>query len=361
MPPKKIKEARTFSQRNSTDDEGVITTTDKEIKDIVSSSVDLSVRAALEDYKNSIMKTVQSKLSALTEEIQIISDEKDALVREVSDLKNKSSEQTEQIETIKQQGNKDMWNEVMVRSNDNEQYMRWSIRIHGHPLSDRPKEDCKKEVISILHTKLKLNFITENDIDAANPISRSRDEKPPAIIVRFFKRDIISKILATRRDLKKTSHVITEDLTNLNQKLLNRARFHNNINTAWSWNGSIWCVTKAGHKIKLRLYEDINERIRNASRQHHQHQDRHIPTIKSAETTSVPVNSTTTPMMSTITTLPTGVGVTKVLNNTADSMDTTSTASAITTAAATPLKNSTTTGATSLSASSSTTVIMNPP
>ena len=56
------------------------------------------------------------------------------------------------------------------------------------------------------------------------------------------------------------------------------------------------------HKIKLRLYEDINERINNASRQHHQHQDRHIPTINSAETTSVPVNSTTTPMMSTITT-----------------------------------------------------------
>ena len=358
MPPKKIKEARTFS---STDDEGVITTTEKQIKDIVSSSVDLSVRAALEDYKNSIMKTVQSKLSALTEEIQIISDEKDALVREVSDLKNKLSEQTEQIETIKQQGNKDMWNEVMVRSNDNEQYMRWSIRIHGHPLSDRPKEDCTKEVILILHTKLKLNFITENDIDAAHRIGRSRDEKQPAIIVRFFKRDIISKILATRRDLKKTGYVITEDLTNLNQQLLNRVRFHNNINTAWSWNDSIWCVTKAGHKIKLRLYEDINERIRNASRQHHQHQDRHIPTIKSAETTSVPVNSATTPMMSTTTTLPTGVGVPKVLNNTADSMDTTSTASAITTAAATPLKNSTTTGATSLSASSSTTVIMNPP
>ena len=87
MPPKKIKEARTFSQRNSTDDEGVITTTEQEIKAIVSSSVDLSVRAALEDYKNSIMKTVQSKLSALTEEIQTISDGKDALAREVSDLK----------------------------------------------------------------------------------------------------------------------------------------------------------------------------------------------------------------------------------------------------------------------------------
>ena len=103
---KNPKEARTFSQRNSTDDEGEITTTEK--KAIVCSYVDLSVRAALEDYKNSIMKTVtlQSKLSALTEEIQTISDKKDALAREVSDLKNKLSEQTEQIETIKQQGNK---------------------------------------------------------------------------------------------------------------------------------------------------------------------------------------------------------------------------------------------------------------
>ena len=118
------------------------------------------MRAALEDYKNSIMKTVQSKLSALTEEIQSISD---PLVREVSGLKNKLSEQTEKIDNIKHcQGNKDMWNEVMVRTNDNEQYMRrWSIRIHGHPLSDRPEEDCKKEVISILHTNLNsLKFIS---------------------------------------------------------------------------------------------------------------------------------------------------------------------------------------------------------
>ena len=220
-----------------------------------------------------------------------------------------------------------------MRTNDNEQYMR-----HGHPLSDRPKEDCKKEVISISHTNLNsLKFITENDIDAAHHIGRSRNGKPPAIIVRFFKRDIISKILATRRNLKHTGYVITEYLTASNQKLLNRARSHNDINTAWSWNGSIWCVTKAGHKINLRLYEDINKCIRNASRQHHQHQDRHIglPTSTSAETTSVPVNTTTTPAMSTTTTLPVltaSVGVPQVLNDNSDNMGTTSTASSMTAA-----------------------------
>ena len=45
----------------------------------------------------------------------------------------------------------------------------------------------------------------------------------------------------------------------MKQKLLNRVRIHDDIDSAWSWNGNIWCVTKKGQKTKLKPNENINE------------------------------------------------------------------------------------------------------
>ena len=47
----------------------------------------------------------------------------------------------------------------------------------------------------------------------------------------------------------------------MNQKQLNRVRVHADIDSAWSWNGNIWCVTKKGQKTKLKPYYNINEVI----------------------------------------------------------------------------------------------------
>ena len=47
----------------------------------------------------------------------------------------------------------------------------------------------------------------------------------------------------------------------MNQKLLHRVRVHDDIDSAWSWNGNIWCVTKKGQKTKLNPYDNINEVI----------------------------------------------------------------------------------------------------
>ena len=68
-------------------------------------------------------------------------------------------------------------------------------------------------------------------------------------------------------ELKRSKYVITEDLTTLNHQLLNRARFHDGVNSAWSWNDHVWCVTKAGLKIKLRIYDDLNVVLANAHQQ----------------------------------------------------------------------------------------------
>ena len=119
-------------------------------------------------------------------------------------------------------------------------------------------EDVKKEVVGIIRQKLHIKSLTEKDIEAAHRIGWARGGKPRAIIVRFQSRDNAQRVISARRQLKLSGYVITEDLTDLNQKLLNRARFHEGVNSAWSWNGHIWCETKAAPKIKLRVYDNLN-------------------------------------------------------------------------------------------------------
>ena len=110
-------------------------------------------------------------------------------------------------------------------------------------------------------------YIKTNDIDAAHRIGKPRGDKPPAIIVRFFRRDHRDQIIVKRRELRGTGYGITEDLTRLNLLLINRAKLHTDITSAWSWNGSVWALTTSGHKIKLEPFDVISKVI--GSRQRH--------------------------------------------------------------------------------------------
>ena len=84
--------------------------------------------------------------------------------------------------------------------------------------------------------------------------SRSKD---CAIIVKFVNSDRRNAVLSARRALKGTRLTITEDLTFLNLKLLNRARQHPNVKNVWSWNGTIWYVKEDGVKRRLELFQAI--------------------------------------------------------------------------------------------------------
>ena len=78
-------------------------------------------------------------------------------------------------------------------------------------------ENCKAEVVAIIKSRLNINDISEADIDAAHRIGRPRNDKPRAIIVKFFRRDDKQRVIGARRKLKHSHYVITEDLTELNQ------------------------------------------------------------------------------------------------------------------------------------------------
>ena len=80
----------------------------------------------------------------------------------------------------------------------------------------------------------------------------------PSIIVRFYRRTIRNDIIRARRALKGSAVSIREDLTRLNQALLNRAMNHPRVDRAWTWNGKINVVGHNGNRVTLTPFCDID-------------------------------------------------------------------------------------------------------
>lgn len=157
-----------------------------------------------------------------------------ALKRDVDSLKVQNSELREQ--NIK----------LATRCNDIEQWTRKSaIRVFGVQKMASGREDCISVVHSIIKDKLRLD-IPATDIEVAHRVQVSRrqadgaNNKPPAIIVKFARRDVRDRVLRARSALKNTGITFSEDLTKDNQKLLMEVRNHTEVSTAWSWNGKIF-------------------------------------------------------------------------------------------------------------------------
>ena len=287
---KAAKKGRTFSQRKSDsgDEHNGMVTTD-EIRNIVKTAVEDAMKDQLTCIENSLTASLQDIVSSLRSELDIISGENDVMKRNIDILKTKIEKQEQKLDEAEKNGNlyRSMWQQSMTWCNNVEQYgRRWSLRIHGHKMANR-NENCKAEVVAIIKSRLNINDISEADIDAAHRIGRPRNDKPRAIIVKFFRRDDKQRVIGARRKLKHSDYVITEDLTELSQKLLNRARIHSDVSATWSWNGNIWCITHSGHKIKLNPYDNINETIANQTKT-----AQSVNRISSARPTKLPQTGT---------------------------------------------------------------------
>lgn len=165
---------------------------------------------------------------------------------------------------------------AVCSANEIEQYgRRNNIRIRG--LSMGTGEDCRSAVVSFLHDKLHVD-ICADDIEAAHVLpktehkevvesarapnhhspSGAKQQGPPMIIVRFFKREVRDNIIRKRRALKNTQYTILEDMTNLNLKTLTRVTKDPAVASAWFWNGKINVMKKTGVRMIVKPYQLIS-------------------------------------------------------------------------------------------------------
>ena len=214
----------------------------------------------METFKTEILARIEANQNTMTKRIEILERENfdlrkinDEMTKSITETTRTNKEIEERLDKIENQTKNNA-----IKANENEQYSRRNnLRIFGLHQSDQ-NEDSISIVNAFITDKLKITNIKKEEIAAAHRLGQYRQNTPPPMIVRFHTRDSRMTVLKSRKSLKGTPYVVTEDLTKQNVNLLNRARTHPRIDSVWSWNWKCWALGKNGNKIRLTLFCDID-------------------------------------------------------------------------------------------------------
>ena len=55
--------------------------------------------------------------------------------------------------------------------------------------------------------------------------------------------------------------ILVDDVTKLNQGLINRLMLHDQIKSGWYFNGSVYGLTTREERVRFDIYDDIHEVI----------------------------------------------------------------------------------------------------
>ena len=153
--------------------------------------------------------------------------------------------------------------ESLLLSNDNEQYSRLNnLRFCG--LKPDANEECRVAAARFIRDVLHVQSVTESDIDVAHMTAgfvqaSGNQQRRPTMLVRFCRRDKRDLVIRSRRILKGTHFAVTEDLTTLNTKTMNRLKNSEQVRSTWSWNGKLFAILSNGKKVTVRPFQSVNE------------------------------------------------------------------------------------------------------
>lgn len=150
--------------------------------------------------------------------------------------------------------------EVKAHTVENEQYSRkCSVRIHG--IKETPQEDCRSTVVQLCNDKLKV-ALTTDDIEVAHRLysrpTRTQDQAPRTMIVVFKSRDMKTTIMKSRRALKGSRTVITDDLTKDMYQVYNRLRNDERVKDCWSWDCKIFAKDHNNRVFRVRYGQPLD-------------------------------------------------------------------------------------------------------
>ena len=262
------------SKDNSTSSSSEVTDTTRQFTIIMER---LNSLFKSDDFENAVSVIVERVCSQMSDKIEYemskintrlneVASKQENLEAETEDLRSALNHSEVEIKSLKEE------NECLKRgiitaqqkTNDNEQYNRLEgIRVHG--IEETPNENCKEKICNILNGKLGLD-IKPSDISKIHRLDQMyrREGKPRPIILRFDAHYHKRECIVNRRKLKGTGIVISEDLTQLNYGVLNRAYKHECVESVWSTEGKLFAKLKQGPRIRLFAYKNIDDTIADA-------------------------------------------------------------------------------------------------
>jgi len=256
---KRIMSSGSRSTRSaSSSDTAVITITASEVEEIVRKAVS----TAVEDIK----ELFNSKLAELNDRVTAVEDRLEQLEQSHSTIKHMEQSQSAPDLSTEINAVREETRQSLLLSNDNEQYSRRNnLRIFGF----KPEQDENSCTAAVRFVKSHLHVpINDVDIEMAHmtngPVrTTSEQQRRPTMLIRFRSKEKRDQVIRARRSLKGTHFAISEDLTALNIKTMNRLRNNTDVRTSWSWNGKIFAILSTGDKVTIRPFQSVAELMSN--------------------------------------------------------------------------------------------------
>jgi hypothetical protein len=196
----------------------------------------------------------------------------DKLEKMYSDLKLENDHLHTQIQSLQTK-----LNSVTQAVDDQDQYSRGTnLLIHGlEPIlsPDGSESSLESSTIQSINSFLGLSLTTQ-DISAIHRTSKPRSHtvprsnpsapssnRPSPVIIQFVNKKVRNDVLSKRKLLKGKPLVITEQLTKSRADLLKKATdlvHSNNLNSAWSQNGTVLVKSLSNHVVQINNMSDLS-------------------------------------------------------------------------------------------------------
>lgn len=252
----------TRSSKSKTDDGVSLTVTVAEVEDIVRRAVSQAV-ADMKDLINNKLAEVCERISAAEARVSVLEErlvqlDGSSTANNAESVARMTTDLSTELQAVRTETR-----ESLLASNDNEQYSRRNnLRICG--LRPEKDENCCQAAAKFIKNVLRVTTVTESDIEVAHMTSGSlqstaNQQRRPTVLVRFCRRDKRDVVIRSRRILKGTQYAVTEDLTGLNVRTMNRLKNHERVNNTWSWNGKIFAALSNGKTVVVRPFQPVDE------------------------------------------------------------------------------------------------------
>ena len=229
-----------------------------ELKDFITTTVTATVNSLLKDLEVKIQNEIDLKVEKVVKEKTTeMSDRLDSLTLENVQLR----EALTKLET-KVDENVTLAQKAMQKSNYNEQYSRKNnVKIMGMAEPpDETVESLTNKVCETLYEKAGLH-VDARCIVALHRIP-GKAGYPKPVLMKMINNNEKTMIMRKRKEMKAAGYRLADDVTKLNTELINKVALHENIHSAWFFNGSVFGKTTEGKRHKFDIYSDIGKVIR---------------------------------------------------------------------------------------------------
>lgn len=231
----------------------------EEIENLIQTTLSKIMEGFERRFKEEIDMRILDKTRELKERVQVLEYDNKQLI----DRLEKSEKETKRAvsDLVEREKQNDFRSrDAVKRANFNEQYSR----KNNVKITNVEEEEGETQVS--LEKKV-LKLFEENDIviEKADILAMHRIPSKQSLIkpvlIKTINNEVKTKIMRKRKVMKEKGHRLIDDVTALNTGLISRLSKHDEISSAWFFNGYVYGQTFKAERIRFDIYDSITEAI----------------------------------------------------------------------------------------------------